>query len=365
MNTFLNSALALAVASSLGFAGTSGNGDWSGLDQEINNLAATLGQGPPGVQMGALIRSSFNYSDDDPFLDADSDDLQGWAFQDIDAWLEGEVGDFDWRISFDFADSALYGLDPTGASAASGIAVGGIGAGVGTATIEDAYAEWMLSETLNITWGHFKAPTSRSAIMHDDGLVMINRTLIGDGFDSYQPGAMIGGSTGQFGWDVAIQNGADGTAEDILLSGRAQLNWNNGSGNVEGAYGAAAGTNGAFGFFYIDEGNDATEETVMGLDANITMDALSGYVEIADFDEADFTPWSGTLSYLFNSEFEGAFRYEDADDSNDSSAISAGVNWYHSGHNAKWQLNVVDVSSDDDTIEGTVFQLGLTLGASS
>src|SRR5262245_13243728 len=105
MKTFLNSALALAVASSLGYAGTGSETDkWSGLDQEIQGLAATQGQPQPsGPTVGALIRSTLYMSSDDVFLSGSGDDLLGMAFNDANLWAQGNLGDFFWRLSLNGA----------------------------------------------------------------------------------------------------------------------------------------------------------------------------------------------------------------------------------------------------------------------
>ena len=107
--------------------------------------------------------------------------------------------------------------------------------------------------------------------------------------------------------------------------------------------------------------------------------ALSFYGEITDFDddwspvlESRFgsvfdaggaTPWSVTVSMMIQPEtWEIAARYEELDDMGDTSLLTLGANYYLTGHNAKAQFNVIDISSDVDAQEGTIFGLGLVVG---
>jgi hypothetical protein len=362
MKTFLNTALALAAASSLGFAGTGSDADkWSGLDQEINNLAATLGQGG-GPSVGALIRSALFYSDDDAFISGTGDDLIGLSFQDAILWSQGNLGDYFWRISLNAADGERTLFD--------GAPDSGFEAPENDVHVEDAYARWMVSDTFYVTWGNFIAPVTRSSTLGDENLLFIGRSEITHTFRVWDPGAMIGGTAGNFVWDIAAQNGADSTDEDFVLSARGQFNWNQGVGAVEGASGAADGTNGAIGVFYVDvgdiDGTNTADETIIGVDALVTIGGgFSVGGEMADFDTADATPWNVVASFLFQPEWEAALRYGERDNIDDETTIELGLNFYQSGHNAKWQLNFGDISSDNNANEGSIIALGLSVGASS
>jgi hypothetical protein len=361
MNTFVNSALALAAASSLGFAGTNGS-DWAGLDQEIN-LAAAAGQnGVGGPQIGALIRSSVDFSSDDNHQ-IGTEDLQGMRFQDVRMWASGEIADFVWRLSFDFASS-------------SGVPTGSDDNGLGDPVILDAYAKWLAAENIDVYFGNFKAPLTASQSVSAGHLLFIDRTLIGQSIDSWDAGVMVGGSMEQFMWSVAVQNGIDDASEDIQIRARGQYNFNAGPLASEGVYGAADGTNGMVGVGYLDEGDDGADGSAIFVDGAVTFDNFSIHAELAEVDEElvtataplgnfsdDATPFAITGSFAFNEEFEAGLRFQETDDDDDTSMISAGLSWYQSGHQAKWQLNFSDISSDDDALEGSLIQIGLTIGA--
>jgi hypothetical protein len=93
--------------------------------------------------------------------------------------------------------------------------------------------------------------------------------------------------------------------------------------------------------------------------------SVAGEVASLDDDLGDITPWSVTASMIFgDDEFEGALRYESLDDDDDTSLMTAGVNWYLTGRNAYWSLNYQAFDSDDSDIDGDIIAVGLNVGAS-
>ena len=48
----------------------------------------------------------------------------------------------------------------------------------------------------------------------------------------------------------------------------------------------------------------------------------------------------------------------------DNTIISAVLNWYQTGKNAKWQAEWKDVDADDGFADGSIFQVGVSVGAS-
>jgi hypothetical protein len=362
MIKFFNTALALAAVSSLGFAGTTGS-DWANLDKDMS-LATVAGQGMGGPQMGALVRSSLDFSGDDGYsIGTDEEDLTGVTFQDARLWAQGDIGKFWWRISFNFASG-------------NGVPDNSASDGIGDAQLLEAFGRWSASDAISVTMGQFKAPVARSAGIQNGGLLFIDRTLIGQVFDSFDPGVMLAGHFEQFGWDVAVQNGADGASEDFNITARGQYDINGGAGNMEGGYAKKDGTTGSIGLGYWNDNDDAVDGTVIVLDGSVSFSRFTILAEVADFDEEvspfipfgvytdEATPWSIGASYMIQpDEWEVAVRFQDCDDEDDSQVITGGLNWYHGGHNAKWQLNVSDYSTDVSADEGTLIQVGLTLGS--
>lgn len=350
MNKFACSALALAAAGSVGFADPADDGEWLGLDQDLVDLHATTLQGG-GPRIGALIRSYWIDTDND-IEDLIGADISGWTFQDVDIWLEGEIGDFDWRVSLDYGEDSL-----------SGSLFGS------SSVLEDAYATWHIGDDFDITWGQFKFGHTLSSDVDPEDQVLITRSIIGQFFDFWDHGVMVGGDFEDFTWRVAATNGIDSIEDKYFISGRAEYNLNGGAGGMkgmEGAVGAGDDIMATIGIFGGDEGS-VDNGQVYGADFAATMDVFSLAGEFAGFDEdlTDSNPYSITASMVFgDEEFEGAVRYEDLDDDGDTTAITGGVNWYLTGRNAYWSLNYTSFDSDDAGDDGGVIAVGLNVGAS-
>jgi hypothetical protein len=85
--------------------------------------------------------------------------------------------------------------------------------------------------------------------------------------------------------------------------------------------------------------------------------------EVVDLDEdiGDATPWDVTGSYMFSDMYEVAARYEDADDTNDTTVWRVGVNRYTQGHDIKWVAQFASSDSDLAALEVDEFALGLVV----
>jgi hypothetical protein len=359
----LTGAALLAAPLSAGVTAPS-TSDWSALDASL--AIPTRDGAGAAPSMGALVRSSLDFSSDDGYvIGVDSEDLQGVRFQDAMLWASGTVGEFYWRLSLDFASS-------NGEPANSGAD------GIGGASLEDAFAQWTCTEShLRITMGQFKCPPLRSSVTSKHSLLFIDRTILGQRFEVWSPGLAVDGKFDAFAWKVAAQNGADGASEDFALTARGEYHLNGGIGSGEGAMGGTGdGIQGTIGVTYFDEG-ELQDGSMIAADATLVFDQqFSVAAEVADLDDdlgpmmftvaEGNTPWALTGSWLTPSrEWEVALRLQDHDDDDDTQVVSGGLNWYHGGHNAKWQLNVSDYSSDVSANEGTLIQIGLTVGSDS
>jgi hypothetical protein len=339
MSKFVCTALALIGAGTAAQADPTADA-WLGLDQEISNLNTSIGSQDGGIQMGALIRSSYLHAEDDLGLSG-SEDTGGWTFQDVDVWLGGASGDYSWRVSTD-ADG-------------------------GTASLEDAYANWNASDNFSITWGQFKAPVTMSTSIDPERMAFVDRTAIGQLFDNWQLGAMISGGQDGFSWFVAVQNGADGIADEYRLSGRAELSIGGHesgalrNGGSDGSSDEISGTAGVF--FSQDDGTGLDDNTIIGIDAAGTMGAFSAHAEVASFDDdlGDNSPFSFALGYLLNADWHGAIRHQDADTDDDDTITSLALAWMHA--DATWTFEVGSIDSDDGA-DGTFAQVNLSIGAS-
>jgi len=407
MKTFVSSALALAATGAIASAANDPSSDWAGLDREISNLASTVApQGGDGFAVGGVIQPTFQWGNDRFEYDdgaGGTDDLQGFNFGVIDLWVEGSVGEFDFRVNFDLSDDKPFGVDGGGTQTPTSSQSPGAGS---TARVEDAYGVWNCGEGLDLTFGQFKAPVLISAAVDPEKQMFLFRTRLGQAFDQWQEGVMLTYVYEQFGGFIAVQNGYDGKADEYKITVRVEATLNGSSaerlhiGLQEGALGAPTDTVVKFGVFWYDDGSDidpgagTADGGVFGFDFLATMGALGFHGEWASFDEElltfsnrlngldqnrqnpfligqytdDADPWSLTVSYVVVvDEVEVAVRYEDADDDLDTTVTSIGANFYRSGRNAMWQVSLSDVSSDDPVAgvdgDGTLITVGLTLGS--
>jgi hypothetical protein len=322
MKKFVYSAVALAMATGAGYA----NNGWASLDQEISGLSSSLtAQNAGGPKVGGWVITSVTSN-------SDADEL-GFDLNEVRLHVTGDVSnDYSYKVSFEFEG--------------------------GAAALKDAYIKWKLMDNISGTMGQFYTPTLRSATNDETKLLFLGRTLIGDALNIRDQGIMVGGSFEMLNWCVAAQDGLDGNTDDIAFTVNVSADvMGKGAGSVEGAYGAAEGNNLTVGGFYHTQDAD----DIFGIEAYFTMGALAVSAEYADSDAADASPFDVTASYMFMEMYEGAVRYEDADDVDNSSRISVGVNRYSAGHNLKWTAQYSTIDSDNAANEADEISVGATL----
>lgn len=345
------------------FAGGSDTGSASDLDREIDRLLATQGNTGPGFHVGSLLRVSYDSSSDDVYA-VDGENLGGFRFQDVQLWAEGSVDRFDVRIMAKAADSTAF--PPTDSSAGS----------PGTFALSEAWARTRIDDTFSVLIGQYKCPLVASANVDYGSLIMIDRTRIGQIFSAagaYQPGVAFFADADDLHFKFALQNGADGIADEYGMVLRGEYRIHDGASEREGALGAE-GVDATIGLGYFKDGSQIGGEdfgSAVALDGYLTVDRFSAHGEILDMDEelatkavgnasADATAFAGTVGYLFTDQVEGALRYQDLDNDAGTTLTTVGVNYYVMGHNAKWQLNFSQFDEDDD--DGTIVQVGFAVG---
>lgn len=364
MRKLVYSAVALTLVSVPGFANEN---EWSSLDQEINNLSTSLSaQNAAGPKLGGYIKTSFRYSDDQDALfggPPNDQDEVGFKIDKVRIDITGDLGqDYSYKVSFDLSS--------------------------GVATTKDAYVSWKMAESVKGTMGQFKKPFLRSDMVSNKNLLFYDRTALGAFFNVRQPGMMFNGTFDTIEWWIAGQNNTE-KDNDFNYTAHVVANlMGSGLGKVEGAYGAGEETNLMVGLAYSEE-QELDDGTAIAVEAALTSGPFSLAGELVDFDKgtnnsypakdggdlhygsgntfvssdpSDNTPWDVTGSYMFTDVYEGALRYESADDSDSTSCWTIGVNRYIQGHDIKWTLQVLSSNSDDNTNEVTEYTLGLTVG---
>ena len=402
MNKFVTSALAITVAGSVAYAGT-GDSEWLELDREITSLSSSLATAQGGMGWSALLRTTLTYSDDDiatgGTVGAPANDVFGWSFEDIDLAFWGEMEECGFRISMDATNATKLGT------------VGGNGPAF---RLEDAYGWMRCGDMATALMGQHKANSMRSALVVPEGLLFPNRTVLGSAFDSWNPGVSSWGAVEMLRWSFSIQNGAGGSGggqtSDHAYTARLEYDLGEGAGNSESALGAPDDLAATVGFTFR---NDDTQTKLPGalggsdteffaLDAWGTMGQIGFGLEVASVGDdlalgtdEDFgrfssnpapsvatgtfsengtsaggaTPWGLTLSFLLNEQIEFAGRYENMDNTFDTTVASLAVNYYQ-GPSCKWVFAFSDVAADPGNLggatvtprEGSVWQVGFVVG---
>ncbi len=372
MKKLVTTALALAAAGSASNAGT-GDNEWLALDGEIKNLASSLTPPRDGMGWAVLLRTAFTYSRDD-ILTFGGDDIDGFSFRDVDFAVWGSQGDYGWRLNTDVENN--FGNEDI--------------------VLEDAYAWWHCGEYFTASMGSMKPRFIRTGFIDPEKTLFIDRSAIGSAFDYWDLGIQARGNYDALAWFLGVFNGDDSDETDHAYFLRGEWDLGAGAGMAEGALGGNDDVNATVGVAYytddsLDSGNSDTnawaldvagsagplgfggEYVKLGDDANFfetngpfggsnSDDFLSG--TFLDFD-GDSSPWDLWASWLLSPEWELGVRYESLDNdqfSNDNTLLSVVAAWYQGGHNAKWQAQYTSVDASSGNPDGSVFQVGLSLG---
>jgi phosphate-selective porin len=363
MKKFAYGAFALTAVGAVGQATETG---WSGLDQEISSLSATLAaqNAPTGPKVTGYLITALDYESDTLEVDdandngvidsgevAEGDDTLGWNFRNVRIGAAGDLGqDYFFRINFELRD--------------------------GSAELRDAYVDWKITDGIKGRWGRYKVPFARTALTPKTKLLFLERTLIGQAFNFRDLGIMVSGQFEMVNFWVNAQNGSDSAIKDMFYNGRVTFDvMGDGVAAVEGSYGAGDPLALSVGLA-AGEDSGADDSFVWILEAALTSGPFSVSGEIADFDEGsglyitpftttlgDVTPWSITGSFAFTEEYEIAGRFQNVDDEDDTVVYGVSVNRYVSGHDIKWTLQYVrtDTDAEVDAIELDRDQVALGL----
>lgn len=370
MNKFVLSALALTTTGGLAAAGT-GSEEWLTLDRELESLASTLDHHEgSGLTVHGFIRSSYVNSGD---IAVGTSDLGGFNMDNIRLSVEGTVGDFTVFVSAEGSSSVV----PTTGTTVLPFVTGSGGA----FGVLDAYASWNINEMLRLTMGQFIAPVLGSAAINENHLLFLNHTVSGALFNARDTGVKLAGQYDMFGFWVSVINGGDVTGDELAYALRAEFYAMGGGvgSTVEGAYGSSQGNRLSVGAGYYNDDGAIPDNVAFAVDANFVSGPLSAAAEIVDYDtgaasatgligpigtaalEVDSTPFSAQVGFMIvPDQWEAALRYQDLDTTTDTSIITVGINYYMSGHDAKWQLNFESVSDDVSAAEFDWFGIGLT-----
>lgn len=374
MNKFVLSAIALTTAGGLASAGT-GSEEWLTLDREIASLASAQAAATAptsGVTVSGFIRSSYLNSSDITL--ENGNDLGGFSLDNARVNIAGTAGDYMLYMQLEGANIFEGSTPPTDGTIPYPL---GTGWGEGSSVfVLDAYGAWNISEQFRLTMGQFRSPFLGSAQRNEDQLLFLDRTVVGHLWSDRDQGVMLSGQYDMLGWYIAAQNGIDDVGEDLSFSGRVAFNAMGtgvGGAALEGAYGAAEGTNlSVSAGYYMDDDTFVDDLTAWNVEGNLVMGPFSAEASYVDHDDGFGTLLgltegpsilAATAGFMFVPDrWEVAGRWEDLDDDADTSIITVGVNYYGMGHNAKWQVNYSMIDSDDEDFDADILGIGLTVG---
>jgi hypothetical protein len=323
------------------------------------------------MRVGGLLRASLDAIDDE-LSAVPNEDVEALRFEDIQLWFSAQAFGYDVFVKLDAGEATAFPANLGGGP--TPIADDG----VQSFDLREAWIRKALGEYIKVTVGQYKCPLLMSASVGDGNLAMIDRTRIGYLFSfpgAYQPGVAVVGDYGHFHAKVSVQNGADSQIDGLGIVVRGEYRVGEGAKQREGALGND-GFNATVGVGYFKDDSDIAGSDFgsgIAVDAYTTFNQLSLHAEVLDADEElasralgnvtdDATPYDATLGFLFTDEIEAFARYQDLDNEVSSTVIGGGLNYYVSGHKAKWQLNVSQY--DDDNTDGLAVQLGFSIGES-
>jgi hypothetical protein len=363
MKKLVYSALALTLT---GLPALATDNGWSGLDKEIESLSSSLSTADnTGPHIDGYIRTSYRHSSDDYYTGgAGMSDQSGFQLDNVRVIIEGDVSDnYGYKISFDFAGG--YGPGHGDASAN------------GTDTLRDAYATFKLAEGIKGKLGRYKEPLLNSALVSENHLLFIDRTALGNTCGLRDLGLMVSGNFDMLGWYLSFQDGGDGQADEHRYTVRVTANLAGQTGNtlIEGAYGAGDNTVIAAGIAYQDD-TFLDDGTIIAGEASLNMGPFFLGAEIVDFDKgtagafgrfnyvndvSDTTPWDVTASFKVTPDWEIAARYEDTDDTDNTTSYGLAVDYYVHGHDLKWQAQWRKINTDNAVGDSDQLGIGMSL----
>jgi hypothetical protein len=346
---------------------TQNQGDWQGLDQEIQNLATSL-QGESGVNISGFMRLRWDYSGDvtPTGVPVGATSLSGFTVENARLDITGEVGDYGFKIQPDFGAADIS-------------ATGQI--------LRDAKVWWNFGDNFKLTVGQYKVPFSRRYLTSfnkkaflDPNMYQIQYTAAGPPiagavatpWSVRDQGVMVGGNMEMFDWNISLTNGTDTTAgrtDKYMLAARVDVHvMGGGAPNYEGGYGLGDESALTVGGAYIADSSLPMGESSWTLDGLWALNPFtvgasivgqgSGYTTSGTSE----TAWDIYGTYMFTpNEWELALKYEDTDDFAATKAITVGVNWYLYGPDSKWQLNYKNLSRSSGFADGGVIEAGLVL----
>jgi hypothetical protein len=322
MNKLVLSALAASVA--IGTTNAS-EGDWAGLDAELNTLTSSLDHHEGGPNLSGYIEAAYLTGGDyDNNLSADDSDSDSeWLMGRMGLSVSGSVGGFGYHMDIDGSDNAAASVDANGAPVQN------------AGDNRDTYVTF---EKFGIGWtmGEFRAPTTANHLENEEDMAFTNRSALG-GFGTRETGLMASGSMDALGYWIHF-GGDEG------LTARVAYDVMSGDGlNLSLAYS-------------MDD-----SDTADGADSNSWMEAnvsMSGFslaytmgdsdANIGGADNGEDSATCAVLSYMVNADWTVSIRETDQDAVGGDSTMDWAINYNDDG--GRWTIQSIENPGDGDDV---------------
>jgi len=324
--------------------------DWRALERRLGLVQAP--EDDPRPRLGILLRPYYTFSASEGGLG--SEDVSGNVFEDLDLWLGQRSGSFSWRVSADFED--------------------------GDARLEDAWGRFEPVRDVALAVGQFRPRVVRSGSLPEDALLFRARTFLGAAFDRFDDGFELAARGERWGALFALTDGENGSESDHFWSLRGEVElYEADLPEREGARQSPDFLVARFGAStFADVSRSSQDGGGMAFDLALTYGPWSIHTEWAHLQEefarevdvfnghvftlADCDPLTFTFGRALGDEFEAAYRYERAEDADDTLAHRLGLSWVPAGAPARFQAEVGAVEADSRDF--TLFSAGVVIGGS-
>ena len=316
--------------------------DYSSFDRDIEALVSGRLADNTGPNISGFVQVRYENSSD---IMVGANDLGGFTVPRARMSLKGERQGYGYKVQVDFASGTI---------------------------LKDAYIDIPIN-SISARAGMFRPAFSRNASSSSTRLFFIDRTEVGQLFDDRDAGAMFHGNFDQLSFFLSLVNGTDGTGDELKTVIKVAFNFMGaGIGNIEGAFGGPDELSGTASVAMMDDGETSDGSATL-IEAHVANSQYSAGIELFDADAMGVTAAAGTSlaeddatamtvygTYMLTpDQWELGIRFQDMDDTDDTSIMEIGVNRYLDGHNLKYSIGYRSISADTAANESDLLQVQL------
>jgi len=247
--------------------------------------------------------------------------------------------------------------------------------------LADAYLQFPLGGA-SLRVGQFRAPFTASSMRHEGDLFFLERSRIGALFGGHEAGLEATGSTHGLDWALALQDGADGSGQDLLTIGRLTYRFPGRHAAQATAADRALVSSGSLSAAAFRDSSDP-DATGVALDLAATGEAFSLGVEVFFLGDSVYTgngfatewlgysrraklspntvPWTVQCTFLVAPDWEAGVRLQDSNNDARESRMDMAVGRGVRIGPVRWTGQYSRLRSDKRGDTGIV-QIGVSFG---